>query len=325
VNSIDNFARSWQRAAAFPEVFPHRSSFLLAETERPWLGGSEDDEPSKDREPLLRQRLPHPTGDDGDEGVAPDQLPGVQGSSQRYLATHIGHDFYGTSSVGRSFGTSYGTMGSRMSESVRHNVVQLHNERQRTLTIARTSSEEPLMIKQVEHEDGTKENVVIGQSTMPQTIFNSVNVLIGVGLLSLPLGMKYAGWIPGLLFLLYSAAITAYTARILAKCLDVDPNLVTYADLAYISFGPQARVVTSVLFCLELLGACVALVVLFADSLDALIPGLGLLNWKIICGIILIPLNFVPLRLLSITSILGILSCSASKFIQAPFSWRKNS
>jgi hypothetical protein len=37
--------------------------------------------------------------------------------------------------------------------------------------------------------------------------------------------------------------------------------------------GRKLRI-TSFLFCLELLGACVALVVLFADSLYALVPGL---------------------------------------------------
>ena len=169
-----------------------------------------------------------------------------------------------------------------------------------------------LLVKQVQNEDGTRENVVVGQSTVPQTIFNSVNVLIGVGLLSLPLAMKQAGWLLGLLFLVFAAVTTSYTAKILARCLDVDRSLITYADLAYISFGHRARLVTSLLFCLELIGACVALVVLFADSLSALIPGLSLLQWKIICGFMLLPLNFVPLRLLSVTSVLGILSCTSS-------------
>jgi len=180
-------------------------------------------------------------------------------------------------------------------------------------------------LKHVQREDGTQEDIIVGQSTVPQTIFNSVNVLIGIGLLSLPLAMKQAGWLLGLLFLVYSALTTSYTAKVLAKCLDVDRTLVTYADLAYISFGQQARLITSFLFCLELLGACVALVVLFADSLYALIPGLSILQWKIVCGIVLIPLNFLPLRFLSVTSILGIISCTSSKLIAVKlgFYWIK--
>jgi vesicular inhibitory amino acid transporter len=176
----------------------------------------------------------------------------------------------------------------------------------------------PLLVKHVQHEDGTQEDIIVGQSTVPQTIFNSVNVLIGIGLLSLPLAMKHAGWILGLSFLVFSAVATSYTAKILAKCLDVDQSVVTYADLAYISFGQHARLVTSFLFCLELLGACVALVVLFADSLYALVPGLSVLQWKIVCGVVLVPLNFLPLRFLSITSILGIISCTSSESSSEP-------
>lgn len=51
----------------------------------------------------------------------------------------------------------------------------------------------------------------------------------------------------------------------------------------------------------------VALVVLFADSLHALIPDISTTVWKLISFLIFIPLSFVPLNILSYTSILGIL------------------
>ena len=54
-------------------------------------------------------------------------------------------------------------------------------------------------------------------------------------------------------------------------------------------------------------------VVLFADSMDLLYPELlTATTWKAICIAILLPLNFLPLRLLSFTSIIGILSCFGS-------------
>ncbi|EEQ90202.2 vacuolar amino acid transporter 1 [Blastomyces dermatitidis ER-3] len=306
-NSFDNFARSWQRAAHFPEVAPRRSSFVLA---------LPDDEEHGHRlsidetRALLRRR---------------------SGPSERGLETPFGEAEYlldygtvdaefdisprTTPLLGRSYEPSYGTtVTSRISESTRLHAAQLHREHQfiEADAAADTDSErEPFIIKRIQHEDGSKEAIIVGQSTVPQTIFNSVNVLIGIGLLSLPLGLMYAGWLIGIPLLIFSAVATAYTAKILAKCMDVDPTLVTYADLAYISFGPQARIVTSLLFCLELMGACVALVVLFADSIDALVPGLGALRWKLICGAILIPMNFVPLRLLSLSSILGIFCCTS--------------
>jgi hypothetical protein len=55
------------------------------------------------------------------------------------------------------------------------------------------------------------------------------------------------------------------------------------------------------------INSSVALVVLFADSLNALIPDVSTTTWKIISFIIFIPFSFVPLSILSYTSILGIL------------------
>ncbi|AEO69346.1 uncharacterized protein THITE_2119641 [Thermothielavioides terrestris NRRL 8126] len=174
----------------------------------------------------------------------------------------------------------------------------------------------PILVKEVE-QDGRFVLTVDGQSTLPQTVFNSTNVLIGVGLLSLPMGIKYAGWICGMIALFLCAGVTGWTARLLAKCMDVDPSLITFSDLAYISFGRNARIATSVLFTLELLAASVALIVLFADSLDLLFPSvLSVTGWKIVCAVILMPLNFLPLRLLSFTSIIGIFSCLLSKFLK---------
>lgn len=129
------------------------------------------------------------------------------------------------------------------------------------------------------------------------------------------MGIKYAGWLCGMVALFLCAAVTGWTAKLLAKCMDLDPSLITFSDLAYISFGRNARIATSVLFTLELLAACVALIVLFADSLDLLFPGfLSVTGWKIFCSIILMPLNFLPLRLLSFTSVIGIFSCFTSEY-----------
>lgn len=145
-----------------------------------------------------------------------------------------------------------------------------------------------------------------GASNLIQTIFNSTNVLLGVGLLSLPLGIKYAGWIAGSILLVGSALLTAYTAKILARCLDSDKTLATYADLAYASYGSTAMNTTRVLFSLVLTAACTALVILFGDIMNLLIPSLGVLQWKAICGLILIPLQFIPFNLLSFASMIGV-------------------
>ena len=117
--------------------------------------------------------------------------------------------------------------------------------------------------------------------------------------------------------MIFSALITNYTGKLLARCLDKSPNqsLVTYSDIAYIAYGHKSRICVSILFSLELMAACVALVVLFSDSLNALFPQIDKLQWKIIAGFVLTPLSFLPLKVLSFSSILGILSTFSSELL----------
>lgn len=165
----------------------------------------------------------------------------------------------------------------------------------------------PVIVRKTEDAVGHVVQEVVGQSTVPQTIFNSINVLIGVGMLALPLGFYEAGWLAGTFMLALCAATTYYTARLLAKCASTDSTVVTYADIAYCAFQTKGRALVGALFTAELVMACVSLLVLFADSLNALFPVLSPSQWKVVAFVIITPLGFLPLRVLSISSILGIL------------------
>ncbi|KAF1981814.1 hypothetical protein K402DRAFT_364105 [Aulographum hederae CBS 113979] len=343
VNSIDNFARSWQRAAGFYEITPVRKSFRVEGSEN---GEDEDDDEDgeyarhdveaspQDQRSLLRSALEnegrrtsehaiqetHP--EDHTNGIAEPSLDPIEESPQdreeRIPVSSTPRSYRDSifqiepslaSPFGGSYGTTYGSLASRVNRPSMQHAGKLFTEQQMKGTSVPDKEREPLLVRQVEDQDGVKYSVVVGQSTLPQTVFNSVNVLVGVGLLSLPLGIRYSGWLIGMVFFLFSVIATQYTAKLLAKCLDVDNSLITFADLAFVSFGSKARIGTSILFSLELIGANVALIILFADSLDALIPGWGVLAWKLVCGVVLIPLAFLPLRFLSFTSIAGIMCC----------------
>jgi len=327
VNSIQNFTQSWTRAAVFLEVAPRRPSFILStdsdtqdEEETIHYGRVGSEEGMVPRASLLRAHLEASSPSDAidDDTFLSESDPNTPRplNHKESEAKRLGSDLisvhgsmrgipphFTTPLVG-SYGTSYGTVSSMFNESTMTQANRLWRQQQNHVEGERS----PLIVKEVE-QDGKIVLAIAGQSTLPQTILNSTNVLIGVGLLSLPMGIKYAGWLLGTVFLLLSAITTAYTAKLLAKCLDVDASLISFADIAFISYGSKARLATSVLFTIELLAACVALIVLFADTLNLLFPKIGILEWKIICGFILIPLNFLPLRLLSVSSFLGIFSC----------------
>ena len=336
VNSLNNFARSWQRAAGFFEITPVRPSFRLESDDDNDDNYDDDDEPESfprsglsvpDHRSMLRSALDDDGRRPSDNAIADEEqgeptedtqlLPSAVEERLGRRRSNRDESIFSiepslASAFGGSYGTSYGSLAAHVNESSMRHAGRLFTEQQMKGTVEPDHDREPLLVKQIE-EDGQLINVVVGRSTFPQTIFNSVNVLVGIGLLALPLALKYSGLVVGVIFLCFSAIATSYTAKLLAKCLDVDSSLITFADLAYVSFGNKARIAVSILFSLELLAACVALVVLFADSMEDLIPGWGILAWKIVCGIILVPLVFLPLRLLSFTSILGVMSCFGSK------------
>ncbi|KAL6946579.1 hypothetical protein ACO0RG_000734 [Hanseniaspora osmophila] len=180
---------------------------------------------------------------------------------------------------------------------------------------SRNQDVQSVILKKFETEQGTTVVTLAGQSTAPQTIFNSINVLIGIGLLALPLGLNYAGWYLGIPMLLIFAFSTFCTAELLSRCLSTDPTLISYGDLGYAAFGPRGRALISFLFTMDVLGAGVALFILFGDSLNALFPSHSVTFYKI-CGFFIIcPQSFLPLHILSHVSLLGILSTTGTVFL----------
>lgn len=354
VNSFRSFARSWQRAAAFAEVIPRRPSFILATDQQLTGDAGEDAEYSRSSDSLdarapssglgrhfdgsprlgssfagsssnivdshYRERESKPL----DEEMASGALPATFSShssvfgSSPYLATPSIIGSYGSY---RS--TGYGTIGAPSLVRQRPSIIRISGQAEGEggeEDTAAFGEEQPIMVKEV--KQGNKVVLTVdGQSTLPQSVFNSINAIIGVGLLSLPLAFKMSGWVFGLIILTLTAGVTAHTAKLLAKCMEYDAGLITYSDLAYVSFGTRARVIVSFLFTIELIAACVALVILFSDSLALLLPGVAGVNfWKCVCAGVTLILNALPLRWLSYTSIIGIFSTFCSKFpYQASF------
>lgn len=321
VNSIDSFTRSWQRAVGFNEITPPRRSFVVhdeAHGPQHILPDEERSSAVRDQRSLLRQQieeygqqLPGSVieNDDAEEDQesSDPNLPLVSGSgspSRRVFSQHFHSPF------SSSFTGTYGSMSSQADASNRYEARRHFFEQQAALASTPGNDWEPLLLRQVE-EPGMIVIEVIGQSTIYQTILNSTNVLIGVGILSLPLGIRYAGWLIGLVGLSIAAVVTAYTAKLLSRCLDVDKTMITYSDIALTAFGKLAEVSIGFIFTFELLITCVALIVLFGDSLNLLIPGWGVVEFKILAGMISIPTAFIPLRYLGFSSMLGIISCFA--------------
>lgn len=178
-----------------------------------------------------------------------------------------------------------------------------------SISMATTASR--FNLTKIEDKEGNIVTVLEGQSTAPQTIFNSINVLIGVGLLALPVGILKAGWVIGVPLLACCGMTTYWSATLLSKAMDTDKTIMTYADLGYAAYGSMAKLFISLIFSMDLLGAGVSLIVLFSDSLYALLGDEVVwtkTKFKLISFFVLTPFTFLPLPILSIFSLFGIIS-----------------
>ncbi|WVN86056.1 uncharacterized protein L203_101214 [Cryptococcus depauperatus CBS 7841] len=148
----------------------------------------------------------------------------------------------------------------------------------------------------------------LGQSTDGQTLFNATAVLVGIGLLSMPVAFSYAGWILGTVLLIGFGWLACYTAKLLAKLIRADDTLLGYTDIGRKAFGSWAESCITFLFCTELFALGVALILLFGDTLHVLFSNVSSNTWKLIGFFIIVPTTLLPLHLLSLPSLLSFVS-----------------
>jgi solute carrier family 32 (vesicular inhibitory amino acid transporter) len=105
-----------------------------------------------------------------------------------------------------------------------------------------------------------------------------LNILMGVGLLSVPLALSKSGYV-GVLILWLLAIVTNYCGKALCRCATTltaagavpKGEMIRYEDIAHAAFGAWGKRVVSAIMYTELVGTCSLLLILEGDNLWNLI------------------------------------------------------
>ncbi|KAG2726235.1 hypothetical protein I3760_01G102300 [Carya illinoinensis] len=103
-------------------------------------------------------------------------------------------------------------------------------------------------------------------------VINMIGMLIGLGQLSIPYAMETGGW-TSIFLLIGLGIIAAYSSLLLGKCLDKNPKLISYRDIAQQAFGTKGKFLTSTFIYMEIFMALVSYTISLHDNLITVLAG----------------------------------------------------
>lgn len=141
----------------------------------------------------------------------------------------------------------------------------------------------------------------------------------GIGLLTVPYALSSGGWL-SLVFFFIVAIMTFYTATLLKRCMDADPSVRSYLDIAERAFGKRGRAIVIIIMNSELYLVAIGLLILESDNLLKLFPNFmvkigsliieGRQSFVLITALVILPsMLLTDLSLLSYVSATGVFSC----------------
>ncbi|KAK9704901.1 hypothetical protein RND81_07G018800 [Saponaria officinalis] len=161
-----------------------------------------------------------------------------------------------------------------------------------------------------------------GKTSFMKTLFNGLNSILGVGILSMPYALSSGGWLSLILLLIIIIAST-YAGILTKRCMDLNPKIKTYGQIGEFSYGKFGKTIVSIILYVDLYLVLIGYLILEGDNLHNLFPGVKLHNFLginfdgnetfvMIIAIVLLPTIWLDdLSILAYFSATGVVTCVA--------------
>lgn len=190
-----------------------------------------------------------------------------------------------------------------------------------------------LLSPQSTHEPLLPEASATSTLTIPETVFNLANIVMGVGVLSVPYALKQSGYF-ALILVFLVIAVTTKTAKWVGSALELlserseaarlPSSSWDFAFLAEVAFGSKVAVLISVVTVLEVWLALVTFMVMNGANTAILWPSVSSSVTIPVTGAIATLFCFIPSQVYSYLSLLSTLAmfCAAGAMVFSTYTMR---
>ena len=140
----------------------------------------------------------------------------------------------------------------------------------------KSSDYDPQYEKYIEYpEDGDGQNLneeTIGKDSIKASGAQIANTIMGAGILSIPIIMRYLGLLLGIIFIIFLAFCTIYSVFILIRCHEITGKN-GFSMLGKITMGKFGSILIKIIIIINNLGFCIAYFRIFGEVFQTIIQG----------------------------------------------------
>ena len=140
----------------------------------------------------------------------------------------------------------------------------------------KSSDYDPQYEKYIEYpEDGDGQNLdseIKGKDSIKASGAQIANTIMGAGILSIPIIMRYLGLLLGIIFIIFLAFCTLYSVFILIRCHEITGKN-GFSMLGKITMGRFGSILIKIIIIINNLGFCIAYFRIFGEVVQTIIQG----------------------------------------------------